>query len=228
MKDLTELQQEFENLIVELDKLKSINQLVSTNEESSRKVVNKISDITTAIFKLKEVVETDFSNKSLVITELIDDLSKLKNETRSDLNKFKNRIFDDNQKISDSITAISRKVEEERAALSKIQNNSNELLNSFKDIKIADRLSSQYSLSQSFKNDFESISKALAAMELTISGMLKNQEKRYLDTITNLKSDINFLESKIEKKAKMQRNFAIVFLVLLFAAIIVPVILKYI
>lgn len=227
MKDLIELQQEFENLIAELDKLKSINQLVSTNEESARKVVNKISDITTALFTLKETVETDFSNKSLVINELIDDLSNLKNETKSDLNKFKHKIFDDNQKISDSITAISRKIEEERVVLSKIQNNSNEFLNSFKDIKIADRLSTQYSLSQSFKNDFESISKALAVMEPTISGVLKNQEKRFLDAISNLKSDLNLLENKIMHNSKIQRNSGVVLFILLLAALIVLIILKY-
>ena len=154
-------------------------------------------------------------------------MSNLKNETKSDLNKFKNKIFDDNQKISDSITTISRKVEEERVVLSKIQNNSNELYISFKDIKIANRLFALNSLTESYKNDFESIRKALVAIELTISGMLKNQEKRYLDTISNLKSDFNYLESKIEKNAKMQQNFAILILVLLFAAIIIPVVLKY-
>ena len=37
MKDLIELQQEFENLIAELDKLKSINQLVSANERAPEK-----------------------------------------------------------------------------------------------------------------------------------------------------------------------------------------------
>lgn len=77
MKENIEIQQEFENLVTELEKLRTVNQLTSTNEETARKVVNRIEQLVSNATSLQTQVQTDFNLKSELLGKTLDELPKM-------------------------------------------------------------------------------------------------------------------------------------------------------
>jgi hypothetical protein len=63
MKQTFELQQEFEGLISELSRLKSINEITSENSNNAKKTIDEIESFVTAVSIFKTSVEKDYLEK---------------------------------------------------------------------------------------------------------------------------------------------------------------------
>lgn len=72
MNDNIEIQQEFEHLVAELEKLRTVNQLTSTNEESARKVVERIDSLVSDLSNLLLIVKNDYDIHSEQLRKLIE------------------------------------------------------------------------------------------------------------------------------------------------------------
>lgn len=76
MEESIKIQEEFENLIEQLERLKNINELTSANTESARKVINQIDTFVLSTNAYKKKLEEDLTLKSQSIDKLILHLDK--------------------------------------------------------------------------------------------------------------------------------------------------------
>lgn len=75
MKTTIEIQREFESLVLQLDRLRSINELTSTNAESAERVINKIDLFIASANQLKLSIDEDINAKSAQISEMASHLN---------------------------------------------------------------------------------------------------------------------------------------------------------
>src|SRR6056297_2217779 len=78
-----EIQKEFENLISELEKLKNINEITSSNTTNTKKIINEIDSFVKATKDLEDEIHKDFNQKKHEIGKLLESVSN----TISDINK---------------------------------------------------------------------------------------------------------------------------------------------
>ena len=76
MEESIKIQEEFENLIEQLERLKNITELTSTNTESAQKVINQIDTFVLSTNAYKKKLEEDLTLKSQSIDKLILQLDK--------------------------------------------------------------------------------------------------------------------------------------------------------
>jgi hypothetical protein len=76
MEESIKIQEEFENLIEQLERLKNINELTSANAESSQKVLKQIDKFILSTNEYKKKIEEDLTLKSDSIDKLILHLDK--------------------------------------------------------------------------------------------------------------------------------------------------------
>lgn len=76
MEESVKIQEEFENLIEQLERLKNINELTSANAESSQKVLKQIDKFILSTNEYKKKLEEDLTLKSDSIDKLILHLDK--------------------------------------------------------------------------------------------------------------------------------------------------------
>jgi hypothetical protein len=203
MKNNIEIQQEFENLISELTRLKDINELTSSNAENAKKVINEIEGIANSMLELKRLITSDFENKSLIINKLINDLS--------------DRDF-------------NSKLEEEKQILINIQRSANNFQNNILDIKIDDRLYSLYSEVSELKNGINHFQNKLDSLEKSVLSKLDSNESNLSNSILQTKESLNDGFSEFDKKLnnhfKKQNRFSLIYFVILmfFAGTILAII----
>lgn len=75
MKTTIEIQREFESLVLQLERLRSINELTSTNAESTERVINKIDLFIASANQLKLSIDEDINAKSAQISEMVSHLN---------------------------------------------------------------------------------------------------------------------------------------------------------
>ena len=90
MAKIEQIQQEFEELIKELDRLKKINELISTNTENSKNVIHEMSSFVKISNDYRKKVDEDFKKKNEAINNLIKKIDISIDKFESDLEKFKN------------------------------------------------------------------------------------------------------------------------------------------
>lgn len=71
MEESIKIQEEFENLIEQLERLKNINELTSANTESSQQVIKQMDKFVFSTNEYKKKIEEDLSLKSQSIDKLI-------------------------------------------------------------------------------------------------------------------------------------------------------------
>jgi hypothetical protein len=76
MEESIKIQEEFENLIEQLERLKNINELTSANTESAQKVIKQIDKFVLSTNDYKKKLEEDLTLKSQSIDKLIAHLDK--------------------------------------------------------------------------------------------------------------------------------------------------------
>ncbi|MCG2431855.1 hypothetical protein [Aequorivita xiaoshiensis] len=100
------LQKEFEGLISELDRLKTLNEITATNSTNAKNTIDEIKSFITAVEKFKKTIENDYEAKKedlknieKSLKEVIESLNKTKNENTELYLKEQKEFADKSNKI---------------------------------------------------------------------------------------------------------------------------------
>lgn len=104
MEETIKIQEEFETLIEQLERLRSINDITSANAESADKVISEINTFIQSTQAYKEFVEADLKVKSEKIDELLSELGKSAQKMNSEAHKLSSSI---NESFNDFKTVTS-------------------------------------------------------------------------------------------------------------------------
>lgn len=104
MEETLKIQEEFERLIEQLERLRSINDITSANAESANKVIAEVDAFIQSTQAYKESVEADFKIKSEKIDELLSELEKSVQKMDSEAHKLSSSI---NESFNDFKTVTS-------------------------------------------------------------------------------------------------------------------------
>ena len=143
MENLIKVQEEFEKLIGQLEKLKEINKLSSLNTETAQKVINQLDGFAIIVNDFKKKVDEDFEVKSTSANQLLKDLEtgvekieltakELSISVGSSIDHFKNEIT---ISLNDYFNKFSYTIEANRTGINDNLNNikedleKNQLLN---------------------------------------------------------------------------------------------------
>ncbi len=130
MEESIQLQEEFENLINELERLKNINELTSANTESAQKVIKEIDKFVLSTNSYKKKLEEDLSLKSESIDKLIlhldksiDSLNDHSNELTKNINLSFSIWKDETESKFLSLTeTVSDKIESAQKSVTDLKN----------------------------------------------------------------------------------------------------------
>lgn len=118
MEETIKIQEEFENLIEQLERLKNINELSSSNAESAKKVIEHIDSFIKSTNDYKHKIEKDYSLKS-------DKIEKL-------LSAFDKSIILIDTKTKELTSSVSKSFNEFKVETSKeLNENNNEIKDAF-------------------------------------------------------------------------------------------------
>lgn len=76
MEETIKIQEEFENLIEQLERLKNINELSSSNAESAKSTIQQVGYFINGMNDYKKIIETDFIEKTAQINKLLLSIDK--------------------------------------------------------------------------------------------------------------------------------------------------------
>jgi len=92
MKDTKELQEEFESLIEELERLRSVNEITTENSNNARRTIDEIESFLLAMKEFSAVVSKDYRLKSEKLANLAekfeDELNKLESNVNEQTSRF--------------------------------------------------------------------------------------------------------------------------------------------
>mgnify|MGYP005749830425 CR=1 FL=1 len=129
MEETIKIQEEFEILIEQLERLRSINDITSANAESANKVIAEVDSFVQSIQAYKESVETDLKAKSEKIDELLSELGKSVQKMDSEAHKLSSSI---NESFNDFKTATSDEFHTDISELRKVFQDSIDRIGSLK------------------------------------------------------------------------------------------------
>lgn len=104
MEQSFKLQEEFEKLIEQLERLKNFNQLTTDNIESAQRVISIVNKLSTTIDDFQKEINLDFSKRS-------EEINKLTTELGNTINKLHQQIII----IDDKFQALSIELKKEQA-----------------------------------------------------------------------------------------------------------------
>ncbi len=189
MEESIKIQEEFENLIEQLERLKSINELTSTNSESAKQVINQAEDFTKTLGTITKTYLDD-NNKMFVekLMEFQKNINLFENEVIRLIDTDFTSLFNDLQKTF--ILKTKADIEIELHKFDEKVKNFQPIISLIK--KEAERLEG-IDLEKYFNKQHEildDISEAVNSINLTLSNLNKN-----LSGIAQL---INSIETSIE------------------------------
>lgn len=116
MENTIEIQKEFEILVSELERLKSINELTSSNANSAKTVVDEIDKIANAAKQIHSSVELDFLQKNEKINELLLQLSETITSTKASVRTTQSEL---QKKVDELVSASNDLVANNKVILNK-------------------------------------------------------------------------------------------------------------
>jgi len=131
MKDNIEIQQEFENLVAQLEKLRKINEMTSINEESARSIIETANKMAGTLTGLTTLIESDFKSKTELINRLIENLPSsissntigIVEEFKSTEDQFRADLIKDHQiQLADLAKQLQSQIENEKYDRETIKN----------------------------------------------------------------------------------------------------------
>lgn len=130
MEESIKIQEEFENLIEQLERLKNINELTSANAESSQKVLKQIDKFILSTNEYKKKLEEDLTLKSDSIDKLIlhldksiDSLDVQSQALTKNINSSFSILKDETSSNFSSLTeAVSDKIESAQKSVADLKN----------------------------------------------------------------------------------------------------------
>ncbi len=123
MEETIKIQEEFENLIEQLERLKSINELSSSNAESAKKVIEHIDSFIKSTNAYKEIIENDYTLKSDKIEKLLSAFDKsivqIDNKTKELTGSISTSFNDFKVETNKGLTANNKEIENAFISLNK-------------------------------------------------------------------------------------------------------------
>jgi hypothetical protein len=174
MEESLKIQEEFENLIEQLERLKNINELTSANTESSQQVIKEMDKFISSTNEYKKKIEEDLSLKSQSIDKLIihieNSIHSIEKQSQS-LPKNINSAFEllKDETKSSFVTlseVVSNKIEINQKSIEHLKN-----------ILLAKIENTENNLIESSIKQFETLKNVLAKNKTDISNRFENQEK---------------------------------------------------
>lgn len=96
MENTLEIQKEFEILVSELERLKSINELTSSNANSAKVVVNEIEKFIRSVEQFKLTIDQDLKHKNskieLILKQLEEAVISIANDTKNSVTEHSNNL----------------------------------------------------------------------------------------------------------------------------------------
>lgn len=96
MENTIEIQKEFEILVKELERLKSINELTSSNADSAKNVVNEIDKFVKSVEHFKTAIDKDLKEKSskidLILKQLDETVLSIESNTQKSVNDHSEKL----------------------------------------------------------------------------------------------------------------------------------------
>jgi len=96
MENTLEIQKEFEILVSELERLKSINELTSSNANSAKVVVNEIEKFIKSVEQFKLTIDQDLKHKNskieLILKQLEEAVISIANDTKNSVTEHSNNL----------------------------------------------------------------------------------------------------------------------------------------
>lgn len=207
MDEIIKIQEEFEILIEQLEKLKSINEITTSNTESAKLVIIEINDFIKSINEFKNKVNLDFENKSFSINNLVSclDLSVVAFETQTNnfINSITVCVYDLMENSKNGILDIKNSND---VNITEIQKLGTDIYDKIND-QINGLKSEINSLIEITKNEFsDSLSNLSTNNEKNQATIQTAQEtnhketKKEIDSVrSNLTNEINNISTKIDK-----------------------------
>lgn len=187
MENTIEIQKEFESLISELQRLKSINEITDSNANSAKIVINEIDKFINSIEQFRVVTENDLSLKSKSIDNL---LINLNDATSSIVNKIDGEIKNLSVNQNDLYLKSNSIINENKELLNKEINN---LIEAFS--KLNNSLSLE--IGNSSTNILEKFLSEKEVINNHFSNLISLIEKEKRDNETNIENRYNSLIESI-------------------------------
>lgn len=218
MEESIKIQEEFENLIEQLERLKNINELTSANTVNSQRVIEQIDLFIKGMNQYKQTLDDNLAKQSLSIQNIIESLNESMNAVENQqhiVSKSVDSSFLALQKTTiqelelhkDELKNISDKtfkfIENRTRELSKIIEESLEKFKS--NIKV-----SFNSLIENVTNKIEFTERSISDFKLELFNKLEinetNLTEYYSNQFDSLKSKINETENDLKKKLETQHK----------------------
>jgi hypothetical protein len=134
MEESIKIQEEFENLITQLERLRNINELTSANADTAQLVISKIESFIQSTNEFKNKINQDIEQKTTSIQRLIESLSEtidnfdnqsinLRDDLNSTIDGFKRDANLKFQEIDGSLNSQIEKVYNETKSLKDLLSN---------------------------------------------------------------------------------------------------------
>jgi predicted nucleic acid-binding Zn-ribbon protein len=209
-KNTLDIQKEFETLISELEKLKSINEITNSNAENSKKVINEIDAFVHSIDSYKDAVDKDFQNKKQKIDQLINslfdtskDINKKTEQHSDELAEMLKKMNSESQKaISDKYSELSKIVNDYSSQLTEINKEINQSFQKFT-TETSKKLNNQ---EEHFKKELQSLQESLSSIHDDIVKTFKNIEKHYTELNTFIESSQNQIIKELRDEITINRK----------------------
>ena len=212
-----ELQEEFESLISELERLKSINEITSENSKNAKKTIEEIESFVQSVKDFKTSIESDYQAK------------------RNDLEGIENSL-------NESLKILNSNVDKQAKRFEKLSNNYTSNLNDTLDtvtgkmeVKIEEFISETEALKIKLGTDFteftEVTSKKIDDSSIKLNDLfilIKASLEKEITNLNKVSNDNNnevlrqfqFLNNELETNKKSVKNLNIVIIISVTVAIL--------
>jgi len=203
MENTIEIQKEFEILVSELERLKSINELTFSNADSAKTVVNEIAKFVKSVEQFKTAIDKDLKDKSskigLILKQLDETVLSIESNTKKSVNDHSQKLKELHEK-SDSV------INQNKELLSKELNKFADTLSNLSESISSTIGNSTVKITEKIQEQNNQIQSELSS----ISGLI-NQNISSIATNFNVKfNDLNVLMEQNMKLSKQNRIFLVV------------------
>jgi exonuclease VII large subunit len=203
MENTIEIQKEFEILVSELERLKSINELTSSNADSAKYVVNEIDKFVKSVVNFKTEIDKDLKEKTskidLILKQLDATVLSIESNTKKSVNDHSQKLKELHEK-SDSV------MNQNKDALSKELNKFAETL-----FNLSESISS--TIGNSTAKIIEKIQEKNSQTKSELSNVSGQINKNISSVETNFNTKFKDLNEQLGQNMKLSKQNRIFLLV---------------
>ncbi|WP_026726387.1 hypothetical protein [Flavobacterium sasangense] len=227
MKTVSELQNQFEILISELERLKKINELVEENSNISTSVLKEFGLFMEQLNEFKTKIDTEIEEKlnsfSSIENKYILALNEFKKETKNHIEEFetlKNLLSESNSNRIDETRKILQKQTEDNTKLIKnsFDKLENEILHNFKEFNAIN-----HNIKEKVINIHTDIKKSKEAIESSFIN-LENSSSKNINSLIDLQKNTITQNEMLKKELDFNKKLSFGIIVLVIISIIVSLI----